>query len=294
VPIGHVLGIPVTVHASFALLVALVLAGASAEEAPAPPTQLAWLALLFGCVVLHELAHALVARSRGVVVEEIELLPFGGLTRLGTEPRSAGDDLAISIAGPGANLALAGGFAVVATAYGVGLWPPTLYAGALLNRLVWLNLVLGLGNLLPIIPLDGGSVFRDVLTRSLGRERAQLVTIRLARAGAFALIIAGLFAQVWLAVLGAVVLVVANGQENAFWIEHSLRGLLVADLPIHTGHAIPPGLPVVDAGTPLLDCPLRHGARCAVVRRDGAIVGTVFGADLEALVQERLPRRRAR
>ena len=133
---------------------------------------LAWLAIVFGCIVVHELAHSLVARRRGALVREIVLLPIGGVSRLENLPESPSDELAIAIVGPAASVALAGAAALAEVALRQPLLPVDLAGGPLLARLVWFNLIIAGFNLLPAFPLDGGRVFRAVLERRYDLERA--------------------------------------------------------------------------------------------------------------------------
>src|SRR5438552_1343239 len=114
--IGHVAGIDIRVHLTFFLLVALFAFGSSGPGGPGVVGGLIWLVIIFACVVVHELAHSLVARHRGASVREIVLLPIGGVSKLENLPESAPDELAIAIVGPAASLGLAAGAAIVAVA----------------------------------------------------------------------------------------------------------------------------------------------------------------------------------
>ena len=122
--------------------------------------SLLWLAALFGSVVLHELAHCLVARRRGAEVHEILLFPLGGISKLEHLPETAADEFAIAIVGPLTSLTLGVVALGAGAALGGSLVPIDLLGGAWLVRLGWLNLILGVFNLLPAFPLDGGRVLR--------------------------------------------------------------------------------------------------------------------------------------
>lgn len=121
--------------------------------------------VVFLVVLLHELAHVAAARRRGLGNGEVELLPFGGVARLGSElALRPADELRVALAGPGANFALAVG-AIMLWRYGI--WHPEL--GPFFVRT---NLVLAGFNLLPAFPLDGGRVYRALLANRVGLKKA--------------------------------------------------------------------------------------------------------------------------
>src|SRR5262249_25678286 len=129
-------------------------------------------ACVFGCVVLHELGHALMARRFGIDTADITLYPIGGVARLRRMPRAPGAELLIALAGPAVKVAIALGFqglAVVGSLAGLALDPSML---DLVNVLTFMNLLLAFFNLIPAFPMDGGRVFRALLSGWLGRARA--------------------------------------------------------------------------------------------------------------------------
>lgn len=138
--------------------------------------------LLFGCVTLHELGHALVAQKMGIKVEDITLLPFGGLARLRTIPREPKRELAIAIAGPLVNVVIFLLLAFVAAftyRNEQNITPQFLLdeldrgnAQSLLIYLMLANVILVLFNLIPAFPLDGGRVLRALLAFKLSWEKA--------------------------------------------------------------------------------------------------------------------------
>ena len=131
--------------------------------------------IVFAIVLLHELAHVAVAMRLGINVSDIELLPFGGVCRIGGEiVLDPSREVLVAAAGPAANLLLAG----LATALkGHGLWDDQLNA-----FFIQCNLLLAAFNLLPALPLDGGRVFRAYLARRIGFKEA---TYKAARLGQF-------------------------------------------------------------------------------------------------------------
>src|SRR5262249_53034754 len=137
----------------------------------------------FGCVLLHELGHALTARRFGIGTADITLYPFGGVARLERMPRAPGAELLIALAGPAVNVALAGALlAFQWVSGGWGLWESWATADFFVSSLITINLGLALFNLIPAFPMDGGRVLRALLSGWLGRLRATEVAATLGQA----------------------------------------------------------------------------------------------------------------
>lgn len=291
VPLGRIAGIEIRAHLSFLALIVLVALGATAPGQPAVVEQVAWLLVLFMCVVAHELAHSLVARAHGVRVREIELLPIGGISKLESRPTSPRDELLISAAGPAMSFLIGATVAALVMAAGNPPWPIAIYDGSLLTRIVWVNVLLGGFNLLPALPLDGGRVLRAALTPRLGHERATRLTASAGRVAGVLLIAIGFLWNVWLAVIGVFVVFGAVAEEAALRIEVLLADVRVRDLPLH-----PPPEPLtaltVDADELIVRTPLLSGARSVAVMRDGVVVGVVYADDLERVLRSAAKRRR--
>jgi Zn-dependent protease len=229
-PIGRIAGIEIRVHWSFFLLVALFVLASTAPEGLGIASSLVWLVVIFGCVLLHELAHCLVGRRRGAVVHEIELLPIGGVSKLERLPEEPKDELAMAIAGPLASVAIAGAAGLVAALVSVPLLPFTLYDGPLLARTFWFNLVIAGFNLLPAFPLDGGRVFRALLERRHDLRTATHIAVRVGHAVAVALVVVGLFVNIWFVIIGVFVYMGASVEETATIVHVGLRNRRVDQL----------------------------------------------------------------
>jgi len=215
VPMGRVLGIPVRLHWTFFLLIPFVAAVDWRLGVDAVLSGLVWLVALFASVVVHEVAHCVVARGRGAHVLGIVLFPLGGLSRVESMPEAPEDELAIAIVGPLTSLGLGIVLLVIGLFLGAHVWPPTLFVGSWWARLGWLNLLLGAFNLLPALPMDGGRVLRASLARHRSALEATLVAGRVARYLGMAMILVGFFYDFWLMLIGLFVLMGARAEEQA-------------------------------------------------------------------------------
>lgn len=238
--VARVAGIDIRVHPTFWILVALAVAGGFGP----PARTLVWLGLLFGSVTLHELAHSVVARRRGIEVAGITLLPIGGVSEMARLPDRPRDELAVAAAGPAASVAIGIGLLLVASAVGLGAFPPGLVEGPLVRRLGWTNLLLAGFNMLPAFPLDGGRVLRAVLAHRQGLEAATRTAVAVGRRMAIALGLVGLLFEPWLVFIAVFVYVGARAEEVATLVHARLGRLHVADVAVE-----PPF--VVDASTPV-------------------------------------------
>lgn len=223
-PVARVRGIEVRVHWTFLLLLALFAWAGPASGFGSSYAAVAWVLLLFACVVAHEFAHSIVARRRGGDVHEIMLFPLGGVSKLEHLPEAPADELAIAIAGPLCSLAIAFGAAVLAVAVGRPLLPPDLVQGPWLSRVVWANALLAAFNLLPAFPLDGGRVFRALLERRFDLLTATRIATRVGHALAAVFVVVGLAVDVWLVLIGLFVYFGASAEERATIIHTRLKG----------------------------------------------------------------------
>ena len=170
IPLGRIRGIPLGLDYSWFLVFALVTWSLSGsyfpEQYPGWGTGLYWAIglatslLFFASVVLHELGHSVIALRNGIPVRSITLFIFGGVAQIGREPGSPGVEFRVAIAGPIVSFALAGLFGALGW-IGAGIAP----LAALATYLAYINGSLGLFNLIPGFPLDGGRVFRAIVWR---------------------------------------------------------------------------------------------------------------------------------
>ncbi|ADI09018.1 peptidase M50 [Streptomyces bingchenggensis BCW-1] len=246
--VGHVLGVPLRMHWSVPVLVALLAYGLGHETLPAwtpghsnvvyAAASVIGAALLMGSLLLHEAAHAVAARKKGVAVQDVTLWALGGMTQMG-RPRTAGVALLVAVSGPITSLVI-GGVAIGAGigAHGLIGWG---IPAALLLWLGWANLLLGVFNLLPAAPLDGGRVVQAVLWWRTGdRERAERAAGRSGQIFGMAMIAFGWVAFIrgstgglWFALIGLFMVIIANAERQHATLTETLRGVRVADAMSH-------------------------------------------------------------
>ncbi len=195
--------------------------------------------LVFGCVYLHELGHAVAAKYFGIETVDITLLPIGGMARLRSIPTGPIEEFIVAIAGPMVNVLLASMMAVVLLAMGtmsqsVTLVPTQL---GLLGQLFAVNLLLVLFNLIPAFPMDGGRVMRAMLSIRMGRLKATELAVRISRYLAFAMIVIGIFYSFSLVLVGIFVLI-AGFME---WMEVRRSYAFPGSWPVHD--PLSPGSP---------------------------------------------------
>ena len=211
----RVAGIDVYVHPTFfiVLMFQYVVSGGLISL----PVTLA----AYGCVLLHEFGHALMARRYGIATEDITIYPIGGVARLSRMPKSPGAELLIALAGPAVNVAIALGLAALLM---LGVFAPLEgggFAGSFAVTVLAVNVMLAAFNLIPAFPMDGGRVLRALLSGWLGRLTATRFAAGLGRGlamvGGTYCVFATLFyhQELWLQVVLAAFIYFAAGAELA-------------------------------------------------------------------------------
>lgn len=298
----RILGFPVSIDASW-LIVLLLLTLSFAEQFPTMLHQYfpadaprlsatAYWAMglftalaFFGCILLHEFGHAVVARARGMHIGGITLFLFGGVAELQDEPESPGTEFLMAIAGPLVSAALAIGlwFAAV-VAYHAGL-PHTLVIVA--GYLAVINGIVLLFNLVPAFPLDGGRVLRSILWGATGNLRASTRWASYAgRAFAWLLIFAGLmqfFAHNWVGgmwnvLIGMFLDGAAKSAYQQVLVRQALRGEPVRRFMNAQPVVVPPS---IDVGHWVEDYVYRFHHRAFPVASNGHLEGFITTQSLE-------------
>jgi len=234
--IGRVAGIGIRIHVTFPLLALWLAAGHLRDgwnwgEFAA---DLGLAAAVFGFVVLHELGHALVARRFGIATRDITLLPIGGVAHLERMPERPAQELAVALAGPAVNVALA---------LLLEIWrlaDPG--APAVILRLLWLNVAMAAFNLLPAFPMDGGRVLRALLAMRLDFVRATTVAAAVGQLFALGLGALGVFVNPVLVLVAVFVWMGAGEEARIIRLRASLAAVPVGRISVTQFESLPPGL----------------------------------------------------
>src|SRR4030081_871375 len=248
VSLGRIAGIHVGLNWSLLVIAALIAWSLANSLLPsAAPGQTSGAYLFAGvvsafvylaCLLAHELAHSIVATRRGVKVEGITLWLFGGVSRFSSETNSPGSQALITFVGPLTSLALGFVFDLVAVAVGGGAHPSLV--AVTLSWLGYINISLGVFNLIPAFPLDGGRLLQSLIWLRTGdRLRATRIAARIGMGFAYLLIAYGLapfifagslIGGIWSVFLGWFLLSAARSEEAGALIRQALIGIGVADV----------------------------------------------------------------
>jgi len=215
--LGSPLGIPVRIHFTF-LLVLVWFGFLNWQRGGRPLLGVAFIVLLFTCVLLHELGHAMMARRFGVRTRQIVLYPIGGVASLEGIPSGAAE-LLIAIAGPLVNVVLAGLLLIVKVVFAIP-WPVSpqemVTSGSLMPLLLVANIALFLFNLVPAFPMDGGRVLRATLSFFMTHEKATGIAALVGQGFAILFGGVGLLKGDFILVFIALFVFLGAGQEAAF------------------------------------------------------------------------------
>jgi Zn-dependent protease len=296
VRLGRVAGIPIGANWSLLAIFALIVIGLGSGQLPhASPGHLALTyyviaagatVVFYGCLLAHELAHALVARRHRIGVDGIVLWLLGGVSKLRGEPADPGTELAVAAAGPATSMGLALVFFALTHLAGHG----GLAAGAF-GWLGWVNGALAVFNLIPAFPLDGGRVLRSLLWRHNGDKRgATTLAARLGQAFGYGFIGVGVLGALattlglsglWLALIGWF-LVTASAQEaHSSARAGELAGLRVSDAMEPDPLTVPAWATLDSVWDECVS--KRRLAAFPVVVADGTFVGMASAARIRAV-----------
>ena len=297
--IGRIYGIPILIHSSW--IVALVLFASwfysefaalhlDLSQARLWGLGLMTTGLFFGSLVVHEVAHSVVAKLYKIPVVSITLFVFGGVSRIARESSRALEEFNIAVAGPLSSLLIAGGFYLIARPAGSNLVLKTLA-----DSLAMINFSLALFNLIPGFPLDGGHIFRAIVwgfTKDFSRaariaaRSGQVIAYAMIAAGAGTAItsyvpLGGTVGGLWLAFIGWFLLTAARQSQAQADARGALEGLRASDI-------MTPDLPTVGREISLEDYAremLRTGRRAHLVLAGDQLVGLMTAEALSGVPQ---------
>ena len=248
-------GIPVELHISFLLLIIIIFALAFLRVFT---LYIAFLIiLLFVTVVVHEFSHSYVAKKYGVPVERIILLPIGGVSAMGEIPKDPGQELKIAVAGPLTNVIIAffcliglfitGGIGSLSVSSFFISNTPTADINLFLSNFLGINLVLGIFNLLPAFPMDGGRVLRAYLARKMNYVKATKTAATVGKQFAILMAIFGIFFNFILILIAIFIYIGADQEYKAIMVSSMLEGLIVEDIMTKNVATLNPETSVSDA-----------------------------------------------
>ena len=226
--LGSPFGIALRLHWSFLLVggwLALSVLGQTGSLA-ALISLIVLATVVFGSVALHEYGHALTARHYGIGTREMTLLPIGGIAQLERSPTNPSHEFWIALPGPAVNFALAGAAiaALIATGDAAALGDDQPIQASVLGFGLYVNLFMGVFNLLPALPMDGGRILRAFLAMRMPALRATRIAAGVARALAAGMMTYGLLGgQLMLAVIGGFVWITAGAEQRRMEMEAVLR-----------------------------------------------------------------------
>ncbi|MCE9606379.1 MAG: site-2 protease family protein [Planctomycetia bacterium] len=230
--IGEVRGIAVYVHATFFILLAFAfLSDWSERQGLVSALEgVGFVLAIFGCIVLHELGHALTAARFGIRTRDITLLPIGGVARMERIPENPRQELWVALAGPAVNMVIAAvvfvGLQLTRSYIPMEQLPPN--EVPFWQRLLVVNVFLGLFNLLPAFPMDGGRVLRALLATRLDYARATQIAASVGQSLALLFALVGLLANPILLFVALFVWIGAPQEAGEVRMKSSLNGISVA------------------------------------------------------------------
>jgi Zn-dependent protease/CBS domain-containing protein len=304
--VARIAGIEVRIDSSWAVIALLItysmylrLSGLYPELSGGGAVGLAILSavLFFGSVLVHELAHALVAQARGIHVQDITLFLFGGATRARVESRGPGDEFLIALVGPLTSGLLAGLFGIVA---GLGRDLLSRPLAGTFGYLAWTNLLLAAFNLVPGFPLDGGRLLRSAIwkaTGSLARATriasvsGQGVGWLLVAAGVASLLAGDLAGGIWFAFIGWFLVQAARSSYQELQLQQLLAGVEAEDVMAADLLRIPPELSLQVA---VDDYFMRYDHSGFPVEEQGRTIGLLTLRAVRRVPREQWPTHRVR
>ena len=304
--IGRIAGIDILVHWSWlaiAVLLVYWLATGFFEDVDAynhwSRTE-RWTAaavtsgLFFASVLLHELSHSLVAKRLGLPVANITLFIFGGVSSLASEPESAADEFKIAIVGPGTSFLLGAVAGLVALVFYLNDAEDTVVA-AIAEYLAIVNVAVGIFNMLPGYPLDGGRVLRAFLwSRSRNMLKAtrwastvgQVIAYGLMGLGVILVLAGNFISGVWFGVIG---LFLRNSSEQAYQqllYRDTLEGATVGQMVNRSVETAPPDASLADIVNEYM---IGRSQRFVPIVVAGDLLGIVTMSDLQKVPREQWP-----
>jgi Zn-dependent protease/CBS domain-containing protein len=276
--IGSAWGIPIELHFTFILLILAVLV---LSVLGMQFYTFLIVLFLFVFVVFHELAHSLVARRYGITVRKIVLYPIGGVSEIEEIPDNPSQEWRMAFAGPLTSLLLGLALLAVSLALSPQLAPKILTfttTGNLIFDLAILNIFLGIFNLIPAFPMDGGRVFRALLAERMKYSDATKYAVLVGKILGIAMVIVGfIFPAYFLLILvGLFVYIGASEEGEQTIVSTKLADVRVRDVMQSEIGSVNPDQTLTEA----LEVMFKNRYHDALVEKDGVLLGVVTWMEL--------------
>ena len=292
-PVGRLFDIPIRVHYTFLLLLAFIWYAESTVLGPeAGFHSVVFWALIFLCVLFHELGHSLVAKSYGLEIASITLLPIGGVSQITEIPHDPIKEVAITIAGPIVNFLIAALLLLFGklTDPSLQFSEISLQSGSTMVDLFWANVMLGLFNIIPAYPMDGGRILRGIIAMKKEYVEATRLAADVGKLFAIAFIIVGFFYNLWLILIGIIIFGGASSEAEAAALSSRLGKITVGELMITDFKTISPDEPL----TAVVEKSLHTFQNDFPVVSDGKFVGVLMRSSVIESFYHRLHERKVR
>lgn len=293
--IGRIIGIPIKLHITFLLILPVFAWNFAASPSPfgfsdldQPLRYVLSLAMavsLFACVILHELGHSYIAKKHGTNIQSITLFLFGGVSALEEIPRDPKTELKMALAGPGVSFLISLIFMII---YLIFKSPTDSFMS--INdpylRLFWMisiiNIMLGIFNLLPAFPMDGGRVLRAWLAQRTTYIRATREAAGIGKMFAIFMGIFGLFYSFWFLLIAFFIYIGASEEEKSTEINVMLEGVKIRDIMSKEVKTVNSGMSVEE----LVEYIYRFKHMGYPVVDDGQLKGIVTFTDVQKVPRE--------
>ena len=273
--IGRVAGTAIRIHVTFLLfllIIGIVVFRQSGSNAALD--AVAFITLVFACIVLHEFGHILMARYFGIKTRDVTLFPIGGVANIERMPDKPYQELLVALAGPFVNFVI---FSIIFITLGRELDATQIEnigdpASSLAVRVASANLVLMIFNLLPAFPMDGGRVFRALLAMRIGKSKATRIAAAIGQALAIFLGFMGFFGNPMLILIAIFIFIAAGSEAETATFHDATHDLTVRDAMILSPAPLRPQDTLREAINHLLS---RADDDFAVVEKGNPEIGTV-------------------
>lgn len=275
--LGQYAKIKVFVHWTFLILIGfIVYSGISAGQTiEATAWHVLFILTLFVCVILHEFGHALTGRKFGFKTKDIILLPIGGVARFEKLPENPRQEFLVAIAGPVVNFFIAlilYVFTLPKIDELLVLDFTSINAANFLVLLSMVNLTLGLFNLIPAFPMDGGRILRALLSMFQPREKATKIAANIGIVLAIGFMLVGIFYNPFLILIGAFIILSASSESSIVSAQALLKGHTAGEIVMRNFASLRGELTLAEASQTVLDS---QATNFIITTDQEAIVGTL-------------------